>query len=161
MARRCDFTSIAAATTASTTISLPRIAEEARAVEQILAAVDEGRIELVGSDVLDLEFAQTKDETRRTRLQELRKPAGTVIMLEQESGRARELEKLGFHAMDALHLAAAESAEVAWFVTTDDRLNRRARRLKRSLRLSVIDPVSWVNGPGRVSIEVNDGKRIS
>lgn len=76
--------------------SQPRIAKEADAVKQILAAVDAGTIELVGSDVLDLEFAQTKDEARRLRLQELRKSARTVIMLEQESSRARELEGLGF-----------------------------------------------------------------
>jgi predicted nucleic acid-binding protein len=110
--------------------SQSRIANEADAVKQILAAVDAGTIELVGSDVLDLEFAQTKDEARRLRLQQLRKPARTVIMWEQESRRARELEGLGFHSMDALHLASAESAEVERFVTTDDRLNRRAARHK-------------------------------
>lgn len=136
----------------------PRIAAEAAAVRHILAAAESGRIELVGSDVLDLELAQIKDESVRTSQQQLRKPASTVIITEQEYARAKELTALGFHELDALHLAAAESAEVAWFVTTDDRLIRRATRLKGSLRVSVTDPDSWVNGPGQARIEVDDDK---
>jgi hypothetical protein len=130
-------------------------------VNQILSAAENGAIELVGSDVLDFELSQIKDETQRMRLQQVRKSAATVIMLEQESDRAQELQVLGFHRLDALHLAAAESAEVGWFVTTDDRLIRRATRLKRSLRVSVMDPITWVNGPGKSKIEVSDGKRGS
>lgn len=42
--------------------------------------------------------------------------------------RALELQKSNFAPYDALHLAAAESAQTDYFLTTDDDLLRKAKR---------------------------------
>ncbi len=50
--------------------------------------------------------------------------------------RARALESVGLKGRDALHLAAAEHAQVDYFVTCDDKLLRRARRIGSSVRVA-------------------------
>jgi predicted nucleic acid-binding protein len=57
-------------------------------------------------------------------------------------------EQAGFADFDALHLACAERAEVDVFLTTDDRLLRRAKRLAAQLRVRVENPATWVREGG-------------
>jgi hypothetical protein len=47
---------------------------------------------------------------------------------------------LGFGPLDALHLAFAEASAARWFVTTDDRLLKVARRHREQLRVAVVTP---------------------
>lgn len=54
--------------------------------------------------------------------------------------RARALAALGFMPLDALHVAFAEASEARWFVTTDDRLLKGARRQQEHIRVQVIGP---------------------
>jgi predicted nucleic acid-binding protein len=71
--------------------------------------------------------------------------------LELEEGdiaRGEVLEQAGFADFDALHLACAERAEVDVFLTTDDRLLRRAKRLAAQLRVRVENPATWVREGG-------------
>ena len=49
------------------------------------------------------------------------------------------MESLGLKGRDALHLAAAENARVNYFVTCDDKLLRRARRIGSTVR--VVSPL--------------------
>ena len=58
--------------------------------------------------------------------------------------RGVELENLGFRAMDALHIASAEAAEVDVFLTCDDRLLRRAKRYSRQLNIRVENPIRFI-----------------
>jgi len=58
--------------------------------------------------------------------------------------RAQELEKLGFHTIDALHLACAERGGADVFLTTDDRLLRLAVRVSEHLRIQVANPLAWL-----------------
>lgn len=46
---------------------------------------------------------------------------------------------MGFGPLDALHLALAEKAETRWFVTTDERLLRKARE-RRDMQVEVVTP---------------------
>jgi len=59
--------------------------------------------------------------------------------------RGQQLEQLGFRAFDALHLACAEKARADVFLTTDDRLLRRASRAPEQLRVRVDNPLAWLN----------------
>ena len=59
--------------------------------------------------------------------------------------RARAVEGMGFGAFDALHLASAERARAHVFLTTDDKLLRRASRLHGQLRVRVANPLAWLN----------------
>ena len=61
----------------------------------------------------------------------------------EDADRALELQKFGFDAFHALHLACAERGAVDVFLTTDDRLLSRARRHKSALRVRAENPLSW------------------
>ena len=54
--------------------------------------------------------------------------------------RAEELEKSGISAIDALHVAIAESANVDYFIACDDRLLKKGKRFK----VKSINPVDFV-----------------
>ncbi|MDF2439947.1 MAG: hypothetical protein JWN98_931 [Abditibacteriota bacterium] len=84
---------------------------------------------------------------RRYRVQLLLGAVGEQMSIGPEiESRAEDLEMQGIHAFDALHLAAAESAGVDIFLTTDDRLLRVAKRLSDSgqLAMPVANPLSWL-----------------
>ncbi len=68
--------------------------------------------------------------------------------------RADGLAKLGFKPADALHLAAAESATVDVFLTCDDRLLRRASRMRTRLRVLVANPLNWLKEITAVRLKV-------
>lgn len=61
-----------------------------------------------------------------------------------ENLRGTQLETLGFKWFDALHLACAESGKADIFLTTDDRLLRKAKRLSSDLRVRVENPYTWL-----------------
>ena len=58
--------------------------------------------------------------------------------------RGIELEKLGFAAFDALHLACAESGRTDVFLTTDDKLLKRTTRFVEQLHVRVANPLKWL-----------------
>ncbi|HAZ43016.1 MAG TPA: PIN domain-containing protein [Cyanobacteria bacterium UBA11369] len=122
----------------------PRIRLEAEAVLDIVAACQANTWQLVSSTALESEIAKTPDLLRRQRVMASLKIAQTriivtVAMLE----RAKELVALGFKPFDALHLSCAESANVDIFLTTDDRLLRKASANQTSLNVTVANPVQW------------------
>ena len=63
-----------------------------------------------------------------------------------QSAPQNELDKVleKIKERDALHLACAESDEVNVFLTTDDRLLRRAKRYQNRLRIHVENPYTWL-----------------
>jgi predicted nucleic acid-binding protein len=64
---------------------------------------------------------------------------------ETDVARGEELEALGFMDFDALHLACAERGGADVFLTTDDRLRRRAERHQDQLRVRALNPVNWIS----------------
>lgn len=60
--------------------------------------------------------------------------------------RARLLGSLGFDPLDALHLAFAEKAEARWFVTTDDRLIKKALERRDRMEVEVVRPDQFTAG---------------
>jgi hypothetical protein len=50
--------------------------------------------------------------------------------------------------LDALHIAAAESARMDVLLSTDDRLIKRAARGLGNPRIPVQNPVSWIKEQG-------------
>jgi predicted nucleic acid-binding protein len=118
-----------------------RVRREAEAVAAALDAAAHGRLRLVRSPAHDVENARNPREDRRVATSlwldgaAVRVPA-TAAAVE----RARALAALGFMPLDALHLAFAEAAAARWFVTTDDRLLKRARRQREQILVQVIGP---------------------
>jgi predicted nucleic acid-binding protein len=115
--------------------AVPRNREETEAVRRLLVKVSAGGVDLVSSFVVETEHALSPFDARREEV-------GRLIDLAEErvrpdSGimwRARNLEEAGLKGRDALHLAVAEHATVDYFVTCDDKLLRKARRLGCSIR---------------------------
>jgi predicted nucleic acid-binding protein len=118
-----------------------RVRREAEAVAALLDAAVDGRIQLVHSPAHDFENERNPREDRRLatllwlRAATIRPAAGGEV-----PRRARALAALGFDPLDALHLAFAEHADAEWFVTTDDRLLKRAATRKDQLRVHVVTP---------------------
>ena len=123
-----------------------RIRLEAAAVGMILERVDEGRWVHVSSAMARIEIGANPDPKRRVRVQLLLPEAGQIVKLTPAMfTRAAALEKLGFKAADALHLAAAEDAAVDVLLSCDDRFCRTAERQAKRLRVSVRNPLEWLN----------------
>ncbi|MEH2247225.1 hypothetical protein [Nostoc sp.] len=51
---------------------------------------------------------------------------------------------MSFKFHDALHLAFAEAGEADIFLTTDDRLFRKAKQFKNILKIEVENPTIWL-----------------
>ena len=123
-----------------------RIRLEAEAIKLILARIENGEFEWLTSEVVDYEIAQNPDEERALKAKLLVDQAGTkVIVGTNETTRASELERLGFTGFDALHLACAESGNADVFLTTDDKLMKRARRIATKLAVRVANPLQWAS----------------
>jgi len=107
-----------------------RIRLETSAVELILAHVQSSDYQLIVSPVHDIEIGAISNKEERDQLLLLLQRFG--VRPEYDLGktrtRAEELTAQGMGAADAAHVAFAEQAEVE-FVTVDDRLLRRCRRL--------------------------------
>ncbi len=52
--------------------------------------------------------------------------------------------RLSFVGFDAVHLACAESGNADVFLSTDDRLLKRAKRLSKKIRVKVMNPLDWL-----------------
>ena len=122
-----------------------RVHLEAEAVLAVVTEIEQGQLQLWHSEVVDLEIAGAPDVQRRERLQALIPRRHHYVRCEPKlSARALELERSGFTGIDALHLACAEAAGVDVFLTTDDRLLRKAGRHANLLRVRVANPLAWM-----------------
>jgi predicted nucleic acid-binding protein len=122
-----------------------RIHLEAEAVKLILARIEHGEFFWISSEVVDDEISQNIDADRALKAQMLARHATFRINLTgTEIARGTELEKLGFAAFDALHLACAESGGADVFLTTDDKLLKRTIRFAEQLHVRVENPLKWL-----------------
>jgi len=110
-------------------LSIARNDAETKAILAMLEMVQRGKLSLTISDVVLREIAATPQDLRRQQLIDIAGLANYVIRV---SGKIRErgleLQRRGFKAFDALHVAVAEEAHVDRFCTADDRLRRRAAK---------------------------------
>jgi predicted nucleic acid-binding protein len=68
-----------------------------------------------------------------------------VVAIDQDiQQRAKEFERAGIDPLDALHIACAERGGADVFLTVDDVLLRRSRRLSATLRTSVRNSLDWL-----------------
>ena len=121
-----------------------RVRAEAGAVERIMRMIREGVASWVSSTVLSIEVSRNPDRDRRREAEALLSFADELFVPEgADANRAQQIEELGFTAFDALHLACAERLAAEVFLTTDDVLLRRARRVGDALHVRVENPISW------------------
>ena len=122
-----------------------RIRRETEAVEMILKNFSTGDWLWIVSGALTLEVDNNPDMSQRNEMKyQMANAYINVSISEIERARGRDLEKLGFKQLDALHLACAERGNADVFLTTDDRLLRRAKRLSSKLHVQVENPYEWL-----------------
>ena len=97
------------------------------------------------SDALDYEVSRIPDKERQQKVIHLVSVAKSKQPItDSAEARAKELERLGFMALDALHLACAEVGEAGVLLTTDDHMVSKARRHCDVLRVRVENPILWL-----------------
>jgi hypothetical protein len=122
-----------------------RIRIETEAVVIILERLSRKEWTWIGSQVLKIEIDRMPDAVRQSKLNKIIRFIGHSVEIGQkEIDRARELEKLGFIGFDAVHLACAESGGADIFLSTDDRLMKRAMRFSKKLKVKIMNPLDWL-----------------
>ena len=123
-----------------------RVRLEAEAVLIVIRHFENHEWTWYGSDILDFELNQIPDIERRQKTRQLIRFLHSIIEINGDIvGRAIDLEKLGFKAYDALHLACAEEANVDVLLTTDERFLRLGYRFKDQIKVKLSNPLSWIN----------------
>jgi hypothetical protein len=107
----------------------------------ILQLVEAGEATLVNSSVLEFENSQNPFSLRQDWMTHCLAQA-TIHQRVDKSiyERAEALETHGFKAIDALHLACAESASVDYFLTCDDRLLKK----QKHSAVSSMNPLDFI-----------------
>jgi predicted nucleic acid-binding protein len=118
---------------------------ETEAVLAILEWIETGQVKLVSSAALLYENLMSPLLDRREYVATYLGLASSFVeanpVLLQ---RARQIEKQGIAPLDALHLASAEKGRAEWFITCDDRILKRARHGKVTIRATVGTPIDFV-----------------
>ena len=125
--------------------SQDRIRLEAHAVGFILKGVEEEHFSWYGSEAVFDEIESTSDFEKRNAMNVLcRDMSELVPATELVVVRGYELMDMGFTLMDALHIASCESAQVDVLLTTDDKMMKRAQKLRKNISVKVENPVVWI-----------------
>ena len=92
-----------------------------------------------------MELDQTPDLERLSNVKAILTIAKIKVLSSQiVENRARELQQLGFTGYDAAHIASAERGRADAFLSTDDRLIKRAKRNAQLIQITVDNPVPWL-----------------
>ncbi len=122
-----------------------RIRMEAEAVTEIIQNCEHGKWILMNSDIIEFEVSQHSDSFKQQQVKSILNVANIYIQsTENIDLRAEELMKLSFKFHDALHLAFAEMGDADIFLTTDDRLFRKAKQSQNLLSVEVENPTIWL-----------------
>lgn len=112
--------------------------------------VDEGQAELAAGGALLYELSRDPDEGRRRKTMSRVESATIAVAWGPETGKVAALfEQMGFGQMDAAHLASALSVDCDAFLTVDQGILRRVRKLNWSYRMVVDSPLTWERDRGR------------
>ena len=118
---------------------------EAEAVVAVVTRIRKSTHLLVSSEVVNREVDAGEDAEKAELIRQiLRLATHHVVVAAAELERWPELMDMGFGQLDALHLACAESAHCDLFLTTDDKLLKRARAHASGLRITVMNPLAYV-----------------
>ena len=134
-----------------------RIRQETDAIERIIEYFGTKDWHWIVSGALVYEVNNNPNWIQRSRIKyQMNSAHRNVLVSATESSRAEQLEGLGFKWLDALHIACAESSNADVFLTTDDRLLRRAKRLSSELRVRIENPYEWLQEVERNERSQND-----
>ena len=123
----------------------PRIMVESLCFIILMAKVALGEFQTVNSFALEYENTKhPKFENRLIILDLLHEAPEIVTKNDELVARSKELEKSGVMAMDALHVACVEHAGAEYFVTCDDTLIKRLRKIE-SVKIHVVSLMDFMS----------------
>lgn len=122
-----------------------RITAESRAVLDIVSRVEAGLDVLIWSTALTLENEADPDAEPRLEVAKFaaRSATETSVLSSGTASRARQLAAAGIAALDALHLAFAESCGCDVLITCNDRFIRRSRAA--GTFIGVLNPIEYMS----------------
>ena len=111
----------------------------------LLERIEAGVYKPIVSDVLVYENNKDPDAERRNRVKSYFDLASEFVKVDEESiDRAVVLEKLGFFAIDAMHIAVAERAGVDCFITCDDGIVKLYKSEKSKINVPIKSLVEFI-----------------
>ncbi|MBI3969680.1 MAG: hypothetical protein HY332_00205 [Chloroflexi bacterium] len=118
---------------------IARNAHEAQAFAEILEVAERGGLTLCYSRALRHEVRRTPDQALRHAVARFFQVCRRRAQLDQQSANLAQLlrRELDLTFWDTVHLALGAATGAAYFVTTDDRLLRRARDIENILQRAV------------------------
>jgi predicted nucleic acid-binding protein len=119
-----------------------RVQLETAAIAALISCAEREQIRLVRSPAHVFENDRNPREDRRLATSAWLEAARVETQFtEQAAARGRELADLGFGALDALHLAFAETSGARWLATTDDRFAALGQRHSAALVSEIANPI--------------------
>ena len=104
-----------------------------------------GQMSLISSDALEFELQRIPNVEGREQIFAFLGAAKIFVETNENiEDRAENFCKLDFTFYDALHLAFAEDSDATVFLTTDDRLLRKAISYADDIKVKVSNPVTWL-----------------
>ncbi len=122
-----------------------RIHLETEAKLLLQQKVKDAACDLIWSAVLDFECNNNPFEERRHAIMQWRRLAKADVLTNAEIiTQAKTLEANGVGKFDALHIACAMACQADVFVTTDDRLIKKIRKIKTLLTMLPGEAIAFV-----------------
>jgi len=124
----------------------PRIVVETVEFMFLLEKAINKEITVINSFALEYENSKSPLIDRRDKIEDLLRIALEYVKYSERLGnRAMEIEKMNFMAMDALHIACAETVKSDFFITCDDLLLRKGKANKDKLNVTIISLMEFVS----------------
>lgn len=123
-----------------------RIYIETQAFLILLKHVELGKIKFLNSFAIEYEISAISDIERESKIKEYLKAASNYIHYNEIiEKRAYEIKGFGFSAMDSVHIAVAEFAEVDYFVTCDDEILKLSEKFSKKLKVKIVSILKLVS----------------
>lgn len=117
---------------------------EADAMLVLIEMVEDGKIKVFGSEVLEFEINNTPDKERKLfGNQFLSLIFKSTPLSETIINHAKAFEKKGIRSIDALHLAIADNSSVDFLCTCDDKFLKKARQIS-NIKLRIVTPIQLI-----------------
>lgn len=119
-----------------------RIKDEANAFFEILRRLDEGRITIISSIVLEDEIGRIKNKEKREAVSNL---VGLSVSerITDIPAVYKEIMRMGLKVRDSAHIACAIKGGAKYFITADDGILKRREMIER-LNIKVRSPIEFI-----------------
>jgi len=122
-----------------------RIALESNAFIYLLEKIENENYSLVVSDALFYENNKNPNDQKKKQIFSYFKLAKENIRIDNfDIKRAKELIKIGFNEMDALHIAVAEKSKTDYFITCDDKIVKIYRKHNNLIRTKISNILEFI-----------------